>query len=421
MPIKKEKIYSEPRIARSVDGTGGGGAGGSGGGSMTVGQPVVGAGANQVLFADAAGNLKTVAQFAYVETTGALVVTPSSLGTGILVQGGASPINGLSNLGVNSGLFEMGIASGVAAFTPLAIQGDGILRHSSVTGGNGNTIFVNNNSGFVGDFIWSTGALGADTAKMRLLQAGQLILVSGKFQFGGTIVSAGQPAFDNVGLLIRAVTGSASAFVDFAAANFRTGAATVGTSGLNVISILNGTAPTTSPADTNQIYSADAVAGQSQLYARDEAGRINRLNGLSRRVTTQFDKTNDAALGDVTDLSIPVEAGRVYRFRAYLYTTAGAVGGVQAAMGGTATVTSIRYTGKAVGSNISQGQARATALGGAVANFAGATHTAADIEIEGTVVVNAAGTFTVQFAQSVSNGTTSSVLVNSEFHLTATG
>jgi hypothetical protein len=174
MAVKKEKVYAEPRIARSVDGTGGGGAGGSGGGSMTVGNPVVGAGANQVLFADAAGNLKTVPQFAYVETTGALVVTPSALGTGILVQGTASPINGLSNLGVSSGLFEMGIAGGPGAFSPIANASDGVIRISSSTGNNGNFIFVNNNSGFVGDFIWTTGALGVDTEKMRLTQGGKL-------------------------------------------------------------------------------------------------------------------------------------------------------------------------------------------------------------------------------------------------------
>ena len=448
----------------------------TGGGGGTVGQPVIGGGNNRVLYTDGSGNLKTTANFAYVETSGALVVTPSTVGTGILVQGGASPINGLSNLGTNVGLFEFGIASGVAAFTPLAIPGDGIVRASSVTGGNGNLIFINNNSAFTGAFIWSTGALGADTEKFRIGQTGAItstvssasahcvgpngctnpvfnvvtntasqatgisvvglaagggarlqVLTSGtneamllngagsgnviintnKLQFGGTATSGSQPAIDNIGMLLRAVAGNAASFADFAAANFRVSLATIGTSGAGVIAVLNGTAPTSSPADEFQMYSADAAAGNANAYIRNELGEITRLTGLNVRNTAQFDVTSNTTLANITGITRDVEAGRAYSFTATLSTSSGA-GGVKAGIGGTATATSIVYdcfTTEA-GTTV---QSRATALGTACT---GAAATAATITITGSLVVNAAGTLTVQFAQNSSNGAASSVLAN---------
>lgn len=450
----------------------------TGGGGGTVGQPVVGGGNNRVLYTDGSGNLKTTANFAYVETSGALVVTPSTVGTGILVQGGASPINGLSNLGTNVGLFEFGIASGVAAFTPLAIPGDGIVRASSVTGGNGNLIFINNNSAFTGAFIWSTGALGADTEKFRIGQTGAItstvssatahcvgpngctnpafnivtnvasaatgvqitgnaagtaatitatssggnesvslvpkgtgnvIIGLNRLQFGGTATSAGNSAIDTSGTTVRFVTGSASAFVPISALNVLIPNATVGTSGSAVLAMLNGTAPTSSPADEFQMYSADSAAGNANAYIRNELGEITRLTGLNVRNTAQFDKTSDTTLANITGITRDVEAGRVYDFVATLETTSNASGGVKAAISGTATATSITYSCFTTDSGTTV-QTRATALGTACGGVTAVT--AATIVIRGTIVVNAAGTLTVQFAQNASNGTASSVLAN---------
>jgi len=417
MPEKKEKVYAEPRIARSVDGTGGGGGSASGGG-MTVGNPVIGGGANRVLFTDAAGNLKTVAQFAYVETTGALVVTPSALGTGILVQGSASPINGISNLQAAGGLFEMGIASGPAAFTPVAVAGDGIIRHSSNVSGNGNTIFINNNSALgadLGNFIWSTGALGADTPKMVLTQLGHLIVsynaTNRRIQFGGTILSNSFAALDSpTGTLIRAVNGGAAAFVNFAALNLCTITGLPGTNGTGCLVLLTGVAPTTSPADVIQLMSQDSVAGQANAYIRNEAGQITRLSGLSVRTSAQFDKTSDTTLADVTGLTLNVEAGRTYIIKATLFTTSNVAGGVKAAVGGTATATT--FIGDAVYTDAATlAKGRATALATAMGGMTAAT--VAKIEVEALLVVNAAGTITIQFAQNASNGAASSVLVGS--------
>ena len=92
--------------------------------------------------------------------------------------------------------------------------------------------------------------------------------------------------------------------------------------------------------------------------------------------------------------------------------------GMKAAIGGTATATSVIYTG-----NLESGgtytQTRATALASAVCAVTAVT--AADCEITGAITVNAAGTLTVQFAQNASNGTASSVLVGSYFFLEPIG
>lgn len=133
------------------------------------------------------------------------------------------------------------------------------------------------------------------------------------------------------------------------------------------------------------------------------------------RVATQFDKTSDVTLANVTGLTVNVEASRSYRFKARLYTTSNSSGGVKAAIGGTATATAIIYEALTFNSAAISAQTRATALATAVGGVTAVT--AALIEIEGTIAVNAAGTLTVQFAQNASNGAASSVLVGSYFEV----
>jgi hypothetical protein len=132
------------------------------------------------------------------------------------------------------------------------------------------------------------------------------------------------------------------------------------------------------------------------------------------RTSAQFDKTTDTVLANVTGLTAPVISGRKYSFVAKLRTTSGSGGGVQVSIGGTATATSISYEGLTTNAGLTT-QSRGAALGTAVGAVTAVT--AAYIEIKGTIVVNAGGTLTVQFAQNVSNGTASSVLINSTFEV----
>ena len=148
-----------------------------------------------------------------------------------------------------------------------------------------------------------------------------------------------------------------------------------------------------------------------------------RVDGVSvfplrmARTTATFSKTSDTTLANVTGLSVTVVAGGVYKFRAVLFATSVAVGGAKAAIAGTATATTVIYHG--TGLDLSAGanaDSRATALGTAVASNPNYANNPI-IYIDGTIVVNAGGTLTVQFAQDTSNATPSTVEIGSYFEV----
>jgi hypothetical protein len=130
-----------------------------------------------------------------------------------------------------------------------------------------------------------------------------------------------------------------------------------------------------------------------------------------RVLSTQYDSVASTTLQDLTGLSFSVEASTTYVFVARLYTTSNVAGGVKASINGTATATSIIYDGITLSGGVTT-QTRGTALNATVGAVTAVT--AAYIEIRGTIVVNAAGTLLVRFANNVATGT-SSVLVGSSF------
>jgi hypothetical protein len=135
------------------------------------------------------------------------------------------------------------------------------------------------------------------------------------------------------------------------------------------------------------------------------------------RVTTQFDKTNDAALANVPGLTVNLMAGKTYGFRVKTWVTANAIGGQKYAISGTCTATAIIYNVTTI-SNTANAiviSSKQTALGGAVGQAGGTDDYTV---IEGLITVNAAGTLTVQFAQNAATpATTSSVLVGSNMEV----
>jgi hypothetical protein len=190
----------------------------------------------------------------------------------------------------------------------------------------------------------------------------------------------------------------------------------IGTSGAGVLAFSNSTAPSTSPTDVVQVYSGDAAAGAHELIVRNELGEVTYLSGLSARNSAQFDVTSSTTLTTITGLSRNVVAGRTYAFRAYVQTSAGA-GGIKLAVGGTATATAISYEGELTSASDDNVVLidRATALGTVVCDST--TTTSGTCKIEGVIQVNATGTLVIQFAQSASNGTASSVLANQYLQL----
>ena len=140
--------------------------------------------------------------------------------------------------------------------------------------------------------------------------------------------------------------------------------------------------------------------------------RVDIANYLTtagqKRTTATFGKTNNT-LANITGLSVNVQAGRVYMFRAVLLVDPHATGGHKYAISGTATATGIFYHIHSVDDTALTNiiSSRQTALGGS-AGQAGAT--SVRTVIEGKIVVNAAGTLTVQFAQNVTNAVASNVI-----------
>jgi hypothetical protein len=162
--------------------------------------------------------------------------------------------------------------------------------------------------------------------------------------------------------------------------------------------------------DTNLYRSAaDILATDDELLV----GKYIRWAG-QKRITANFDKTN-TTLATITGLSVSVEAGMAYNFRAVLWVTANATGGYKFAVAGTATATAIRYqvSVRDATTGAPTSESMQTALGGAGVGAApGGTSYIA--EIKGMIRVNAAGTLLLQFAQNAASGT-SSVLADSHF------
>lgn len=150
------------------------------------------------------------------------------------------------------------------------------------------------------------------------------------------------------------------------------------------------------------------MAGNSLLNAVE-------LGGV---VASDFAATSNTTLANVTGLTATVAAAGKYTFTVYLETTSNVAGGLKVAMGGTATMTTYRattfaYTATTVGKSTN------TTFGGN--EFAVTAVTADTLTIMGTLIVNAAGTVTVQFAQNASNAAASTVLAGSNFTLIRVG
>lgn len=182
------------------------------------------------------------------------------------------------------------------------------------------------------------------------------------------------------------------------------------TAGGSLVQTNLGTAPTVSVANACLTYVADVAAANAELFCRDENGEITRLTGVTRVLDQDFPATtttlaNITGAGIYGSLTFNVEASKPYQFRAVLFVDADATGGWKVTMAGTATTTAVRW--HVLGFGVTAGLINNTqwsALGsGSAATGNGVT--TYKIEIDGYLLVNAAGTLTVQFAQNSASAT----------------
>jgi len=176
---------------------------------------------------------------------------------------------------------------------------------------------------------------------------------------------------------------------------------------------------------THEISGGDevrpAVMNQGTLLARQRTtnfstGLLATLNNANKRIdittsgiplgavirSSNDQEVTDATLVSSSELTTSVVAATEYGFRAVLFMlNDGAAEGIRLALGGTCTITALKAQISIYDdtTNALAAFARVTALGSAVA--AGISAGSNYCVIEGGVLINAAGTFLVQFAQNV--------------------
>lgn len=135
---------------------------------------------------------------------------------------------------------------------------------------------------------------------------------------------------------------------------------------------------------------------------------------LAKVSTATLTKNGDATFSTIAGLVVPLAAGKTYNCRGSLAGTADASGGikVQIAAASGLTATSVRLRAIAWNGTTPLSNTQVTSLG---SNIVSATAVYTNIEIEGAIVVNAAGSLAVQAGQNASFAADTTVLVNSHF------
>jgi hypothetical protein len=173
-----------------------------------------------------------------------------------------------------------------------------------------------------------------------------------------------------------------------------------------------------SPFNTGNLTSTSTnLAGAVKSLVINSSGNAGVASAppVVSRVASDFSRTSNTGMAEITGLSADVAASTSYRFRVVLFTSSAISGGVKAAINGTCTATSIIYEAVVYNGATLASQERTTTKGGQVARITSVT--VGLIIIEGTIVVNAAGTLTVEFAQNTSDASASTVLANSTFEV----
>lgn len=165
---------------------------------------------------------------------------------------------------------------------------------------------------------------------------------------------------------------------------------------------------TTSAGDIIWVF-ADTTTKFYLLIDKASGGSLAKQNLLC---TATLTKTSDTVLATIPGFTATLVSGATYKFSVMAFTDSVAAGGIKFGFSGTATATSFIAA-------LQEGDTGASYATPRTASLAGTLGSAGSIgaisPINGIFVCNAGGTFIIQFAQTTSNVTPSSVLANSLF------
>ena len=139
------------------------------------------------------------------------------------------------------------------------------------------------------------------------------------------------------------------------------------------------------------------------------------INSGAKVTTAQMDIASSTTLTAIPGLSVNVLAGATYKFRAHLMGVSTTNGGLKCAINGTATATTVAYTGTHTNGTTTNAKSTTTTLGNAVG---ASTTVVKDFYIDGAITVATAGTLAVYAAQNASHSDTTSIYVMSDFEIT---
>ncbi len=185
------------------------------------------------------------------------------------------------------------------------------------------------------------------------------------------------------------------------------GGTTAPSTGSNYIMFANGTAVTGTPADNSAIYTADTAAGDSNLFAINEADIVSQLTGLDIRKTADESVANNTQQND-DHLTVNLPASTAYKFSFYLFVTSPATAGIAVQLDGTAGVSSLKLnTTILTSAGAVVAAVRHTAFNSATGvDFTGDHY----VTIEGVIEVSTAGTLRLEWAQNTTDAGNATVV-----------
>jgi len=180
---------------------------------------------------------------------------------------------------------NVGVGRTTASYK-LDVQGTGgnLIRVTNTTTSSTATIdFINNAGNGV-----TIGVTGSTYATYGALAANENYMYSGGAY---TFMADGSGYF-------KWASGGSAESMRLQNGNLGLGTTTFGTSAVKVLAIKNGTAPSTSPTDTPQIYSADITAGNAAIHTRTENGAIIKLYQETTGVAAATFVANTSLIAD---------------------------------------------------------------------------------------------------------------------------